>query len=217
MKKKNSRIVILSLTGDPDKKRSMLRIRINNWIPDQVRNDTRRVSDILSSFFKNMEQQLYDFLDSLEITYEKIEHEAFPTCEASGDFYQDHDLGADCKNIFMRNKKGRKHYLVVIKKEKNLDIPALAEHLEEHRKMGFASDERLEKFLGLQPGSVTPFSLINPTAAEVPVVVDPEIFEHEFVHFHPLRNTATLKISTKDFRKFLDNIESEKVLDFVFE
>lgn len=163
-----------------------------------------------------MEQQLYDFLDSLEIAYEKREHTAFPTCEISGDFYQKNKMGVDCKNIFLRNKKGRKHYLIVIKKEKKLDIPALAEHLAEHRKMGFASDERLEKFLGLQPGSVTPFALIHFNAAEVPVVVDPDIFEHEYVHFHPLRNTATIKISTKDFRKFLESVPSKKILNFVF-
>ena len=163
-----------------------------------------------------MEHRLYDFLDSLNISYEKIEHEAFPTCEASGDFYQKNNMGVDCKNIFLRNKRGKRHYLVILKKEKILDIPALAEHLGEHRKMGFASDERLKKFLGLQPGSVTPFALISPNAAEVSVVVDPDIFAHEFVHFHPLRNTATLKISTADFQKFLNAVPSKKILDFIF-
>ncbi len=161
------------------------------------------------------EEKLYEYLNALDIVFEKIEHEAFPTCEASEDFYQKHNLGVNCKNIFLRNKRGKKHYLVVLKAEKNLDIPVLAEQLEEHRKMGFASAERLKKYLNLTPGSVTPFGLIDGNAEEVSVVIDKEIFEDDFVHFHPLRNTATLKISTKDFRKFLEDRSSE-FLEFYF-
>ncbi|MDH3324444.1 MAG: prolyl-tRNA synthetase associated domain-containing protein [Candidatus Peregrinibacteria bacterium] len=161
------------------------------------------------------EQKLYNLLKELEIPFEKVEHEAFFTCEASGDFYSSHDLGVDCKNIFLRDKRGRKHFLVVLPADKQIDIPALAEHLGEHRKMGFASDERLLKFLGLTPGSVTPFGLIHENATEVKVIVDEDIFAHDFVHFHPLRNTATLKISTADFRKYLDHLPNE-IVEFKF-
>ena len=150
------------------------------------------------------EQKLYKALDDLNISYEKFEHSAFGTVEASGSFYRDHDMGVDCKNAFMQNRRGKKHYLVVMCAHKNIDIPHLAEFLGEHRKMGFASEERLQNHLGLTPGSVTPFGLIHENAREIPVVIDREIFNHEFVHFHPYRNTASLKISTKDLRKFFD-------------
>lgn len=162
-----------------------------------------------------LEQKLYDTLTNLQIEFEKVEHEAFATCEASENFYQEKDLGVDCKNIFLRNKRGKKHYLVVLRAEKQIDIPVLAEFLDEHRKMSFASDERLEKFLGLKPGSVTPFGIIHENAEDIKVVVDNEIFSHEFVHFHPMRNTATLKISTKDFQKFLEHHPNE-ILEFEF-
>lgn len=162
-----------------------------------------------------MEEKLYEILNDLEITFEKVEHEAFPTVEASGDFYEQKQMGVDCKNIFLRDKRGRNHFLVVIQSEKNVDIPVLAEALETHRKMGFASDERLEKFLGLKPGSVTPFGIIHNNAKEIKVVIDSDIFDNEFVHFHPLRNTATLKISTADFRKFLESHDNE-VVEFGF-
>ena len=162
-----------------------------------------------------LEQKLYDKLKELQIEFEKVEHDAFATCEASEDFYQKNNLGVDCKNVFLRNKRGKKHYLVVLLAHKQIDIPVLAEFLDEHRKMGFASNERLEKYLGLKPGSVTPFGIINENAQEIPVVVDPEIFNHEFVHFHPMRNTATLKISTKDFQKFLNHHPNE-FLEFEF-
>lgn len=162
-----------------------------------------------------LEQKLYETLTNLQIEFEKIEHEAFPTVEASGNFYQENSMGVDCKSAFLRNKKGKKHYLAVLKAEKHIDIPVLAEFLEEHRKMGFASSERLEKYLGLTPGSVTPFGIINEAATDIPVIIDKAIFEHEFVHFHPMRNTATLKISTEDFRKFLEHHPNE-FLEFEF-
>lgn len=162
-----------------------------------------------------LEKQLYKILEELEIEFEKFEHEAFPTCESSKGFYEKNDLGLDCKNIFLRNKRGRKHYLAVLPAEKQIKIPSLAEFLEEHKKMSFASSERLEKYLGLMPGSVTPFGIIHKNAPEVSVIIDVSIFEHEFVHFHPMRNTATIKISTQDFRKFLDHHPNE-ILEFEF-
>ncbi len=162
-----------------------------------------------------LEQRLYETLANLQIEFEKIEHEAFPTVEASGDFYQKKNMGVDCKSAFLRNKRGKKHYLAVLKAEKTIDIPVLAEFLNEHRKMGFASCERLEKYLGVKPGSVTPFAIVNEAAGDIPIIIDTEIFNHDFVHFHPMRNTATLKISTKDFRKFLEAHPNE-FLEFAF-
>ncbi len=158
-----------------------------------------------------MEKKLYSILEELKIKYKKVEHDAFPTCEMSGDFYSNNNLGVDCKSAFLRNKQGKNHYLVVIIAKKRIDMPALAKNLDENKKMGFASEERLKKFLGVKPGSVTPFALINYSSDDVGVVIDKEIFEHEFVHFHPLRNTATLKISTKDFKIFLNEYSKKKV------
>lgn len=162
-----------------------------------------------------LEQRLYEILTNLQIEFEKIEHEAFATCEASGDFYNKNDMGVDCKSVFLRNKKGKKHYLAVLPAEKKIDIPLLAEFLDEHRKMGFASADRLEKYLGVKPGSVTPFGIINEASIEIPVIIDVTIFDHEFVHFHPMRNTATLKIKTVDFRRFLE-YHPNKFLEFEF-
>jgi Ala-tRNA(Pro) deacylase len=150
------------------------------------------------------EQQLYQKLDELDIAFEKIEHPAFGTVEASGHFYRDHDMGVDCKNAFMQTRRGKKHYLVITCAHKKIDIPHLAEFLGEHRKMGFASEERLMHYLGVTPGSVTPFGLISSSARDVGVVVDNEIFTYERVHFHPLRNTASLVITTRDCKKFLE-------------
>jgi Ala-tRNA(Pro) deacylase len=148
------------------------------------------------------EQKIYKALDDLGVTYEKYEHPAFATCDSSGTFYKDNDMGVDCKNIFLQNRRGKKHYLVVLLADKKLDIPHLAEFLDEHKKMGFASEGRLNKYLGLTPGSVTPLAIINQNARDIPVVLDKEIFDYEYVHFHPSRNTASIKITTDDLMKF---------------
>ena len=153
------------------------------------------------------EQILYTYLKKLDINFTKYEHEAFPTCEASGTYYTEKNMGKDCKSIFMRNRKGKKHYLIVLPANKKIDVLVLAEFLTEHPKMSFASDERLEKYLGLQPGSVTPFSLLHENAKDVTVVFDTDIFAEETIHFHPLRNTATLHISTLDFKKYIESLE----------
>lgn len=152
---------------------------------------------------KREEKELYNLLNELGIDFKKVEHPAFFTCDESENFYQNNNLGVDCKNVFLRNRRGKKHYLVVVQASKKIDIPVLAEFLGENKKMGFASEKRLKNFLGLTPGSVTPFGIINDKNGEVSVVVDKKIFKHEFAHFHPMRNTATLKISTDDLRRFL--------------
>ncbi len=149
------------------------------------------------------EQQLYTLLDEIGIAYRKTEHPAFATCDASGDFYQKHHMGVDCRNCFMQNRRGKKHYLVVMEKHKHIDIPQLAAFLGENKKMGFASPERLQKYLGLTPGSVTPFGLLFDVDRAVDVVLDKDLLKHQYIHFHPLRNTASLTITVEDFQKFL--------------
>jgi len=182
-----------------------------NMTIDQENNTNTEESD-------SNEQKLYQYLSDLNIDFEIFEHEEFPTCEASGNFYEERKMGKDCKSIFLRNRKGKKHYLVVLPAEKKIDILFLAEFLEEQPKMGFASDERLKKFLGLKPGSVTPFSLIHPHSFEVTAVFDTDIFSEEYIHFHPLRNSATIKLKTSDFQKFLESLsrDSREIREICF-
>lgn len=155
------------------------------------------------------EEQLYKKLDKIGVNYERFEHPAFATCDASGDYYQENNMGVDCRNSFMRNRRGKKHYLIVMLKEKKIDIPHLAQFLGENKKMGFASEDRLQKYLGLLPGSVTPFGILHENAVDVPLVVDKDIFVHEYVHFHPLKNTESIKLTTRDFEKFLTSINRD--------
>lgn len=157
-----------------------------------------------------MEEELYKVLSDLSIEFQKFEHEPVFTCETSEDFYKRNNLvGARCKTLFLRNRKGDQHYLAIVEADRRVDIKALTDFFDAGQKMSFASPERMEKYLGVTPGSVTPFALIHPESTGIPVVVDKGVLSHEWVHFHPLRNTATLRLKKDDFLKFLESRENE--------
>jgi len=144
---------------------------------------------------------IYKVLENLKILYKEHEHPPFFTCEEADLFYADLEAGKT-KNLFLRNGKGNKHFLVLLESQKSLDIRQFGESISE-KGLGFASEERLERYLGLKKGSVSPFGLIHDTNHEVTVYVDNDIISHDFLLFHPNRNTATLEISREDFQKFL--------------
>jgi len=145
---------------------------------------------------------IYKVLDELGIPVVKHEHPAVYTCEEADKFYEGIP-GGKSKNLFLRSKKGDKHFLVIVESSKQVDLQKLGEIVGEP-KLGFASPERMMKYLGLTPGSVSPFGLINDVRHEVNVVVDNALMEYEILHYHPNINTATLEISRDDFKKFLN-------------
>ena len=147
-----------------------------------------------------MSKDIYSVLEGLDIVYEKYEHPAVFTVEEAEKHARGE--GIHSKNLFLRNKKGNKHYLVVIRASKQINIKDLETKLQE-KNLSFASPERMMKYLGLIPGSVSPFGLINDVNKEVQVVVDEGLLKSEKQAFHPNVNTATLAISTADFKKFL--------------
>ena len=148
-----------------------------------------------------IERKVLDILDGLGIAYVRHEHPPVFTVE-DADKYWTGLRGTHCKNLFLRNKKGHHHYLVIAPTSRAVDLRQLNGVLHEDR-LSFGSPERLMKSLGLEPGSVSPFGLINDTAKEVRVVVDADLRSSSFLGFHPNTNTATLDISFADFEKFL--------------
>lgn len=147
------------------------------------------------------EQRVYDILSSLEIDYIKYEHKPVYTCEEAKEL-EIEITGQHCKNLFLRNRKGDVHYLVVLDESKKVDLINLSNQIGSSR-LSFASEERLFKYLQLKPGSVTPFGLINDEESEVMVLIDKDIVNKSPINFHPNVNTATLGVSYDDFEKFL--------------
>jgi Ala-tRNA(Pro) deacylase len=159
------------------------------------------------------EARVYEALDELSIAWVRHEHPPVFTVEEAERHWTEIE-GAHCKNLFLRNKKGNHHYLVIIESSKQADLRNLNALLHEDR-LSFASPERLKKHLGLDPGSVSPFGLINETNREVVVVVDQDLRRANTVNFHPNVNTATVGIGFADLEKFLAR-RGNQVLYFPF-
>ncbi len=148
-----------------------------------------------------IEHKVLDVLDRLGIAYVRHEHPPVATVEEAEKYWT--DLRAvHCKNLFLRNKKGNRHYLVIAPASKPVDLRALNRILGEDR-LSFASPERMMRCLGLLPGSVSPFGLVNDVEKAVQVIVDEDLRAAPALGFHPNTNTATLEISCADFGKFL--------------
>jgi len=147
------------------------------------------------------EQSVHRVLAELGIAFERVEHPpVFTVAQAL-----EHWAGIDathCKNLFLRNKKGDRHYLVVAEHATPVDIASVAERVGDAR-LSFASAERLMTHLGLTPGAVSPFGLLNDHAKAVRVVLDRRLRDAVRVGFHPNVNTATIVLSVSDFERFL--------------
>ena len=150
----------------------------------------------------NGDQQLYDLLSKLQIEFEYIEHPPAPTIEIARQYWAGHNA-QHCKNLFFRNHKGNKHYLVILDCDSSMDIHSI-EQLLHQGKLSFASEKRMMKYLGVMPGSVTPFGLMNDTEHHVHVFIDKNVQKAARISFHPCINTASLIISQNDFIRFLD-------------
>lgn len=150
------------------------------------------------------QQQVYDYLSKLGIQFDYYEHPEAPTIEIASQFYRGEGTVL-CKNLFFRNHKGNRHYLVIMDSRHSMDIHDI-EHKLHQGKLSFASPERMMKYLGVRPGSVSLFTLVNDVNHEVTLFVDNELRKAAKVSFHPNDNTASLVISNADMMKFIENI-----------
>ncbi len=144
---------------------------------------------------------MFAALDALGIRYERYEH---PPIASAADA-EPHWAGIDavhCKNLFLRNQKGTRHYLVIIPHWKRADLRAVATQIGDG-KLSFGSPERLMTHLGVTPGSVSPFGLIHDAAHAVHVCLDRDLRTDGRISFHPNINTATLVLAFADFERFL--------------
>lgn len=150
------------------------------------------------------QQQVYDYLSKQGIHFEYYEHPEAPTIEIAMQYYRGENTTL-CKNLFFRNHKGNRHYLVILDSSHSMDIHNI-EHLLHQGKLTFASPERMMKYLGVKPGSVSLFALVNDINHEVTLFVDSQLLKAEKVSFHPNDNTASLVISVEDMKKFIRGI-----------
>jgi Ala-tRNA(Pro) deacylase len=144
---------------------------------------------------------VYAALEALGVRYERHEHPAVFNATDASKFW-DPIAGTQCKNLFLRNKKGDRHYLVVLEISKRADLRDLVKVVADDR-LSFGSPERLMDKLGLTPGSVSPFGLINNADGSVRVIIDADLRGKDRLIFHPNVNTASVVVSWADLEKFL--------------
>ena len=163
---------------------------------------------------RSREQIVFDYLDAHNIPFTVYHHPEGKTIEEASRYWLD-DGSMHCKNLFFRNHKGNRHYLVCFDCNHDLDIHDLEHRLKESLvsqglpspgKLSFASAERMMRYLGLEPGSVSPFGLINDTENGVHLFLDENIKSFPTLSFHPNDCRGTVVITLSDFLRYLSEV-----------
>jgi Ala-tRNA(Pro) deacylase len=146
--------------------------------------------------------QLFAYLDDLGITHQTVQHPAVFTVEEARTL-RGKIAGGHTKNLFLRDKKGAL-FLVVAAEDAAIELKSLHRLLGASGRFSFGSAEAMQETLGVAPGSVTPFAVINDRAGRVTVVLDAAMMQAPTLNFHPLDNTSTTTISRDGLLKFLE-------------
>lgn len=146
-------------------------------------------------------QDLLTMLDRHGIVYQRSDHPPVYTVEEA-DRLVPPLPAAKTKNLFLRDQKGRRHFLVCVAADRQIDLKALAGVLDVKR-LSFGSARRLETYLGVIPGAVSVFGIINDREHRVEIVFDRSLWQQTAFQFHPLVNTATLCIDREELTRFV--------------
>lgn len=148
-----------------------------------------------------------EYLNTLGIQFKIVEHEPAYTTEEADKYIEGH-YGVRTKTMFICNKKKTNYYMIIMDDSKRLDMNKFKEIVSE-KQMKMASEEALNQKLGIKPGMVSPFGLLNNDEKDVKIYMDKEIIKEEIMTFHPNDNTKTLFITTKDLFKYFESIGYE--------
>ena len=159
------------------------------------------------------EIRVYDFLDKLSVTYQRVDHEAAMTMEACEEI--DRTLGDDtaiCKNLFLCNRQETNFYLLLMPGDKPFKTKDLSAQIGSAR-LSFAKPEYMEKYLDITPGSVSVLGLMNDHEKKVQLLIDEDVLKDPYFGCHPCINTSSLKFTTKDFiEKIIPALEHEPII-----
>ena len=162
------------------------------------------------------QEEVITYLKEHDIPFTYYNHPEGKTIEEAKRWWRA-DGSVHCKNLFFRNHKGNRHYLVCFNCDHDLDIHYLEHRLKESLisqglpscgKLSFASPERMMRYLGLEPGSVSPFGLINDTENHVHLFLDDELRNATTLSFHPNDCRGTVVIKREDFERYLTIVEN---------
>ena len=148
------------------------------------------------------EVRVYDFLDSLGVNYQRIDHEPAMTMEACEEIDRTLSEGEEnsvsiCKNLFLCNRQETEFYLLLIPGDKPFKTKYLSAQIGSSR-LSFAKPEYMEKYLDITPGSVSVLGLMNDHEKKVRLLIDEDVLKDEYFGCHPCINTSSLKIRMED-------------------
>ena len=152
----------------------------------------------------DIEKPVYEVLDRMNIPYMRVEHEATASCEAADEVMGDL-TGTPSKSLFLTNKKKTEFWLILMNGNKPLNIKEFSPLVGE-KHLSFAPEEKMVEKLGLTPGNVSVFGLINNTEHDVHVVADTLLRQRDKITFHPNINTRTIEIPTEDMYRFIQEM-----------
>ena len=159
------------------------------------------------------EIRVYDFLDKLSVTYQRVDHEAAMTMEACEEI--DRTLGDDtaiCKNLFLCNRQETNFYLLLMPGDKPFKTKDLSAQIGSAR-LSFAKPEYMEKYLDITPGSVSVLGLMNDHEEKVQLLIDEDVLKDPYFGCHPCINTSSLRLLTKDLvEKIIPAMEHEPTI-----
>ncbi len=150
-----------------------------------------------------------DFLDKNNINYRLQEHGPVFTVEDIEKIGLKVE-GLGVKTLFLRNRKGKNFYLIAINDSKRLDLKKMAEILNEKR-LNFATENNLEEYLKVKPGSITPLALMFNEQKNVKLIIDQDLWEADLVSMHPNKNTATITLDNTNFQRIINTLGSYKI------
>ena len=157
-------------------------------------------------------EAVYQALQNMGIAYEVVDHPPALTTEEA-DRYIEGKEGVRTKTLFLTNKKGNAHYLLIMDDAKRMDMKKLSELLDEKR-VSFASADRLMEKMQLPPGVVSLFGLLNNTGKDIRIYLDKEMLTEKIVTFHANDNSKTVFIAMDDMYRFINNMGYEyKIID----
>lgn len=159
---------------------------------------------------KYTKEKIFELLDSQNIKYHSQTHKAVYTMndvESAGVIRE----GIVLKNLFLKDDKGRNHFLVCVPEETKVDLKKLERDLNV-KHIGFASFERLKKYLGVESGCVSPFGVLNNESKDVKVVFDKNVGDEEIIGVHPNDSTASVWLKYRDIKKIIKDNGTEIIL-----
>ncbi len=156
-------------------------------------------------------EHLIDTLNKLDVAYQMHEHEPIFTV-AEGEHLKKAIPGTHCRNMFLRDKK-KNMFLLTLANETQVDLKKLAEHLGCGR-LSFGSPDRLWEYLGIRPGSVNPFCIVNDKGGDVRIILDKYMMDQNILNVHPMDNAMTIGLTPLDLARFIETTNhSPEIID----